>query len=202
MTHDEGSVYRLISPNTDKVYIGSCIRTLKQRLSLHIRNKDRSNITSKIIIDAGDADIELIEQVFFTDIAELREREKHHIQNTPNCVNKRNRYKTLKEVQSAYRKGKQEALNAYSRARRAEQRQLDPLPPLLTEEQLKANRKAYREAHRDDKKEYDKQYRATLSAQTIVCACGGSYLPKHKTTHFKTKLHKNGSSEPTCERFS
>jgi len=52
----------------------------------------------------------------------------------------------------------------------------------------------YFREHKEDKKIYDIEYRANNKEkiyQRIDCECGGSYLLKHKSTHFKTKLHLN-----------
>jgi len=178
------------SPHTEQVYIGSCVATLNWRLSNHIAQKDRSNISSKLIVAAGDVFITSLERVVFTDIKELREREKYHIQNTPNCVNIRNRYKTLHERQAAYRERNRERIRNRDNQRRHRERELNPLSPQLTEEQLKANKKAYTDAHKDEKREYDMQYRASRPNDKIQCECGGSYMSNHKSTHFKTKKHQ------------
>jgi len=55
-------------------------------------------------------------------------------------------------------------------------------------------KKRYLETHKDHKAEYDKMYRAKNKdkyVKKIYCECGGSYLMKHKSTHFKTKRHMN-----------
>ena len=52
----------------------------------------------------------------------------------------------------------------------------------------------YMKEHKEDKKIYDIEYRATNKErfnERVDCECGGSYLLKHKSTHFKTKMHIN-----------
>lgn len=53
-------IYKIFSPKTDKVYIGSTTTSLKTRFSHHksISNKCRS----RLIIDLGDAEITLLEE--------------------------------------------------------------------------------------------------------------------------------------------
>tara|TARA_R100000935_G_scaffold58878_1_gene98942 strand:+ start:2992 stop:3552 length:561 start_codon:yes stop_codon:yes gene_type:complete len=53
----DSKIYIVFSPFTDKVYIGSTYTTLVERFYGHKHNKDCS---SKIIIEAGDADIKLL----------------------------------------------------------------------------------------------------------------------------------------------
>ena len=56
--------YIITSTNTDKVYIGSTVKTLKQRLNGHIYEaKLNKGCTSKFIINAGDYSIDLLETV-------------------------------------------------------------------------------------------------------------------------------------------
>ena len=52
----------------------------------------------------------------------------------------------------------------------------------------------YREDNKEVKREYDANRRLKLYDEInkkIICECGGSYSNKHKSTHFKTKLHVN-----------
>ena len=50
--YENGKIYEIISDNTDRVYIGSCIVTLKKRLIDH--KCKRNETVSKSIIDCGD----------------------------------------------------------------------------------------------------------------------------------------------------
>lgn len=89
-----GIVYKISSPHTDKVYIGSTIRTLKQRLSKHKSDYKRylkGNayfITSFEIVKLGDSVIEEIETLQNITIDELHYREKYLIKNIDHVVNK------------------------------------------------------------------------------------------------------------------
>ena len=53
----KGTIYKIVSPNTEKIYIGSTILTLKQRFSIH---KSQKNCTSMHIINEGNVSIDLI----------------------------------------------------------------------------------------------------------------------------------------------
>ena len=63
----EGYIYKITSPNTNKIYIGSTTLTLLERLNTHKYHIERQNISSKEILKAGDAKIELIESIVFED---------------------------------------------------------------------------------------------------------------------------------------
>lgn len=55
-------------------------------------------------------------------------------------------------------------------------------------------KKMYSDEHKEEKKHYDLQFRE-LNKEKIykknLCECGGTYLTKHSSTHFKTKKHLN-----------
>lgn len=97
-TQIQRCVFKIISPNTDKVFIGSTSKILKKSFDTHIRNAkkitDRINNngyirpnTSYDVIKFGDPQIEIIEQINATK-KEILDREHYWIHNTPNCCNK------------------------------------------------------------------------------------------------------------------
>ena len=90
-----GYIYKIISPSTDKIYIGSTTKTLKQRFSNH---KYDYGCSSEIILSLDDAVIECIEEVKFEDVKELRGRERFHIElNRDRCVNTQIPNRTMSE---------------------------------------------------------------------------------------------------------
>jgi hypothetical protein len=100
-----GKIYIIQSPHTDKCYIGSTAQPLLcSRMSCHRTNaklNDRS-CTSKIVIDAGDAFITLIEKYPCADRTELNRREGIIAQGFQNIVNKQVAGRTRTETQHAY----------------------------------------------------------------------------------------------------
>lgn len=88
-----GIIYKITSPNTSKIYIGSTTQNINQRYSQHIsfyklylKNKAKYT-TSFEIISSGNSNIELVELI--DDINNLHSKEKYYIQlNKINCVNK------------------------------------------------------------------------------------------------------------------
>ena len=62
---------------------------------------------------------------------------------------------------------------------------------------LLAYEKDYRTEHKEERNEKHKQYYkdnknkiAVLRSQKIICTCGGSYTPDHKTRHEQSAKHK------------
>jgi hypothetical protein len=60
-------------------------------------------------------------------------------------------------------------------------------------EKIKEYKKNYCEENRDKIKEYQDNYRLEHNNK-IKCDCGRYYTFRHKTDHFKTKIHQNYSS--------
>lgn len=62
----------------------------------------------------------------------------------------------------------------------------------LSDNDRKLYSKEYRIQNKEHKCEYDKNYREKNKEERelkIDCKCGGKYLKRHKSTHFKTQLH-------------
>jgi len=83
----KGFIYKISSPHTDKIYIGSTILTLEERLKNH--NKKSNQTNSRLILSYGDAVIECLEEVEYEDVDILRQKEGEYIrQYLDKCVNK------------------------------------------------------------------------------------------------------------------
>jgi hypothetical protein len=111
----KGKIYTIRSPHTDKYYIGSTIQKyLCKRMAHHRLGKD--GCTSKQIIDAGDAYIELLELYNCNSKEELRKREGELIrEHKDNCINKSIAGLSLKESYSQhYQNNKEEILKKRS----------------------------------------------------------------------------------------
>ena len=78
-------MYRILSPNTDRVYVGyTTHEDLNRYFKGHFNDRRR---TSRYVLDAGDARIELIEAWPCASKAEAEAREQHWINLTPRAVN-------------------------------------------------------------------------------------------------------------------
>jgi len=122
--YSQGKIYKIVSPNHSKIYIGSTVKTLAVRFSEH---KSQRNCCATEIIDAGDADIKTIEDYPCLDKYQLEDREAEiQLMDWDACVNK--------QVAGALRRagGKVEYHKAYYEA---------------NVDTLKENMKAYYEAN-------------------------------------------------------
>ena len=85
--------YRIVSPNTNKVYVGSTINTLEHRLQKHETSFKRylegkyGYMASYEILETKDVKIELIECKICETKLDRWAIERYHILNTLNCVN-------------------------------------------------------------------------------------------------------------------
>jgi hypothetical protein len=89
-----GKIYAIMSPQTDKMYIGSTVQPLHTRFSEHKRHKRYS---SEEILQYSDSYIKLLEDFPCNSMKELHRREGFYIMNN-NCVNKRIAGRTDKEM--------------------------------------------------------------------------------------------------------
>jgi phage/plasmid-associated DNA primase len=85
-----GSIYIIKSNKIKEVYIGSTKHTILERFNQHMRdfNNGDKKCSSANIIKYGDSFCELLEKVKYSDVAELRKREKEIIKSKIyDCVN-------------------------------------------------------------------------------------------------------------------
>ena len=94
VNYQTGKIYKLVSYQTDKCYIGSTCNPLYKRFFQHKHNcklykeSKYSYVSSFELIDYDDCEIVLIENYPCNDKNELHKRERYHIENTEHCVNK------------------------------------------------------------------------------------------------------------------
>ena len=84
----DGKVYKLVNTNSDKIYIGSTTRSLKQRLNGHKSNFNMNhNISSKKLFEIdGIVSILLLEAFPCNSKKELTERERYYIEMNKDIV--------------------------------------------------------------------------------------------------------------------
>lgn len=105
-----GIVYKIKSPNTPQVYIGSTrSMDLERRLRVHEANYRAWKMNKTgwysvfILLDQGNYEIECLEDI--KDPQHIKVRERHHKDKFKGfCVNKRNPYRTLLEKKDQVRK--------------------------------------------------------------------------------------------------
>lgn len=198
--YDNGKIYKMFNPKTNKVYIGSTIRTLIKRLAAHLRDykryqKGKCNFFASFeITKYNDTEIILIEPYPCKNKEELLEREQYWIDNTENCVNKQNAFGRNKEKVKI--KSKKDYVKRHDK--------------------ILENKKIYREKNKDKIKEKAKIYMNNLNMEAkekqkickrrydeknrekikkkvgeqIVCECGCSIRRDGLFRHKKSLKHK------------
>ena len=86
--YQKSKIYKLVSPHTDEIYIGSTVQRLCHRLSGHKRDCREGKVnTNKKLFELGEVKIILIEDFPCDRKEELIKRERYYIENF-DCVNK------------------------------------------------------------------------------------------------------------------
>jgi hypothetical protein len=159
-------IYKITSPQTDKIYIGSTKQTLNIRFSKH---KSKTNNTgSRSIVEYKDATIELIEEV---DVDQRYIRERYWVEFYGNlCVNKLVPGRTMKEYKQVYYIENKEYILSRGKLNYE----------LHKDERLATNKK-WIEEHLDQYEENRKEI--------ITCECGGKTTRSNISRHNKSKRH-------------
>ena len=117
-----GNIYKIVSQNTDKIYIGSTTKSLIKRLLGHEKDyrsykRGKMNyVTSFKILEYGQYHIELIESVEFDTKDELRKLEGFYINKYRNiCINRCVAGQTKQETNKIYRVQNRDKLNKHNK---------------------------------------------------------------------------------------
>ena len=105
-----GRIYKITSPNTEKVYVGSTTGTLHKRFIDHRSDykgfckgiSGKAHTRSFDVIEHGDAQITLIYEGIFNTKAELYRLEGETMQSIENCCNKMIMGRTRREYRDEY----------------------------------------------------------------------------------------------------
>ncbi len=174
--YQQGKIYKLMSPNADRIYIGSTTNNLSHRMGNHRidHRKWKSGthyyMSSFDVIDAGNVSIILIETYPCNSRDELRAREQHHIDlNGDICVNKLRAYRAPEEKHEIQNEkhdcecgGKY--LTRHISSHNKTQQHLDFLAGI-------------------ERVPYDRH-------EKRQCECGGKYILADRSRHYKSKLHQ------------
>ena len=155
--------YKIVSDNTEKVYVGSTRLSLQARLVWHEHDygmylhTNIRNITSIEILKLGNYSIQLLEEKLCGDV-ERDQIESKYIQNTPNVVNK------LKRLGEYKRLGATGYAKEYS---------------------YEKNNTRMKQHYKENKTNILER-----SKEKFTChQCGGCYDYSHKSSHLKSKKH-------------
>jgi hypothetical protein len=185
--YNTSKIYKLVSIDSDDIYIGSTIQPLSTRLSRHesdyklYLNGKHRYITSFKILETNNYDIVLIEEFPCKSKQDLHERERYHIENN-NCVNKNIPSRTAKEY---YQQNKDKKSEYY-------QQNKDKILDYQSEyrQQNKDKITEYRQQNKDKIKEYQKE---KIECNICGCKISRNCLSKHKRTN-KCLTKKNSVS--------
>lgn len=182
--YHSGKIYKIISNETDKIYIGSTTeQTVAKRLAKHKSNfkdwlRDNTNTytSSYELFKLGDVSIILLESYNCENKDELTSREQYYIDlNKDIVVNKilkpsKRTKQMIEEYQSQYYQDNKEKLDTYSKKRYQDNKEtLD-----------KKNKEYY---------EKNKEAIAEQRKQKIICICGAEINICSKGYHKKSKKH-------------
>ena len=206
LNYENSKIYKLISNETDLVYIGStCNKLLCKRLGGHRNdyknylNGNYHYMTSFEIVKYGDCKIELNEEYCCENMEQLRKREGYYIRNIENCVNKCIAGRTVKqyriEYQDYYKEYKknwyEENLDyCKEKNRKYKEENLDKIKENNKKyydenlDKIKENKKKYYEKNSDCFKEKN---RITINCEICNCIITKCNLTRHE----KSKKHLN-----------
>jgi len=163
-----GKIYKM--ENQYGVYYGSTIVSLNQRLSEHKYDAKNRNCTSKILFQNGCIPkIELLEEVEFDNIKELRYREAYYIRNL-DCVNIQIPDRTPKEWMKKNQEKKKEYDKVYFQKNKEQNK-----------EKIAQQKKKWYETNKDKIAQRNKI--------KISCNCGSVVRKSVIQRHYKTKKH-------------
>ena len=170
--YQQAKIYKLISAQTQSIYIGSTTKDLlSKRMSGHryMFTKWQLNrgryVTSFEILQHDDAQIVLLEDYPTHSIDNLRSRERYWIEQTENCINRNLPGRTKEEYEKFYSASE----NGKARHREWERNNRDKI-------------RASRERRKDQLHEWQKI--------RVICECGREFSQSNKSQHIKSKIHK------------
>ena len=174
-----GRIFKIVSSETDDVYVGSTTQTLKERFGQHrsyynnYLNGKSKYVSSSAIMKYVDARIELLHEALFESIADLHRLEGQYMQTTDNCINR------------------------YIAGRSSRQYRLDNADVLLQQ------KKIYRARDPEKWKQYIKEYQDNnkdkireRNKQPIQCpVCKSNLQHGEKARHERSKKHQSALSQ-------
>lgn len=179
-----GKVYRIVSAQTDRVYIGSTAISLSMRMTKHRANHRAylagkfHKLTSFEILQYEDAVIVLVEDCPCDNKEQLYRRERYHIENTANCVNLHIPGRTEAEYYQDNKEVLIEKQKAYYEANREAALEQKKAYYEVNKEALINRMRAYREANKE------------VMAEKSTCECGTVVSKGSRPRHRKSNKHQ------------
>lgn len=183
-----GSIYKLY--NEYGTYYGSTTKSLKERFCKH--KKESNKCTSKILFQNGAIPkIELLEEVEFDNISQLKEREAYYISNLE-CINKVVPNRTKKEYYQDNKEIKKQKVKEYNEINK------EKIKEYLqkNKEKIRQQKKEYREQNKEKIKQRENEYyeknKDIINKKKkikITCECGAFFRKDNMFRHKKSKKH-------------
>jgi hypothetical protein len=191
--YQNGKIYKLVSFQTDKIYIGSTCQSLAVRKSEHVRRYKYflagvpNYTTSYELIKLGDVDIVLIENFPCNSKEELHKGERFHIENTDNCVNKSIPTRSKKEYYEEHKEELMKKNKEYYENHKDEIKEYKKEWAEDNKDKIKEYKKEWALANKDKTKAGAKKYKQKL----FTCSCGATITQGSKSRHEKRQVHLN-----------
>ena len=193
------SIYKITSTYTPDIYIGKTESSLATRMSQHKTNlrrylsgKEKGCCEAKHILKYSDATISLVELV--PDKANQKLRERYHIENTPNCINKAIPGQTQMEyywnIENGYRERQHKCnLDYYhNKGGKEKQRIYNNIPE--NKERNLANHRLWTSKNKvtinAKKREDYPKYKEVINRKWCCPYCGKSCLRRSRFEHLRT----------------
>jgi len=182
--YSKGQIYKIVNNVNDKVYYGSTIQTLSNRMAQHRQRKIGS--INKLEVDITECKIILVENYPCNSKYELESRERYYIENFE-CVNKIIPTRSKKEYQRTDKR--KEYLKKYHEENK------EKLIKQRKEYNAK-NKEVRKKRYEENKEEYlkkAKEYRQkniNKLKQKVTCECGCIVSYQHLGVHKKSKRHQ------------
>ena len=172
--YKNGKIYKLVSNQTDDVYIGStclklCSRMAKHRCDYkHFKEGKKHFVSSFDIMKFDDAKILLVEDFPCDRREQLLKREGEIIKNTQNCINRCVAGRTKKDRAIEFKEEIKQYMDQYR---------------LQNKETLSAKKKVYYSENKDTIKE--------RRLGVVTCECGIEIRKVNIAKHIKTRKHNS-----------
>ena len=198
MTYNDGKVYKIVSKQTDKIYIGSTKGTLEERLKRHILSiKENKYISSCEIIKYDDHEIVLIELFPCCSKKALERREGEiQIENKNIIVNKAIAGRTQKEYNAdnkdkitQYRIDNKDKKIQYRIDNKVKIRGQKAQQYIKHKVKIKEKNSQYRANNKDKIAKYRADIK-DIRTLPFECECGSIVQHCKKSIHLKTKKHE------------
>lgn len=206
--YSKGKIYKIVSNQTEKIYIGSTCQPLCERIAGH-RSKHKMfkagnhhYISSFDMLKYDDAKIILISNVECKNKEELLREERKCIESSNNCVNKNLPFRKTKEYKRQYREQNKDKIkeknklfyeNNKEQILQKERKRYEENKEIILDK-----RKEYRcmnkEVIKQRKKEYAEKNKEKIKehrSQIYNCDCGSSFQINKKSRHLKSLKHQH-----------